>query len=136
MSIFSPAEKLFNLLRFRAKFLLFITLMGFLMLTTLSIIIIQINDEINKSSLEQYGLKYSKLATDLLINTQKTRGLSNAYLNGNKSVLGQIKNLKETNLKLIEELDLLNDEYSELFSTNAKYTSLKSKLLSQLLTGR
>jgi len=129
MSLFTPAAKLFNLLQFRTKFLLFITLMGILMLTILSIIIIQIKEEINKSTLEQYGLKYSKLATDLLINTQKTRGLTNVYMNGNTSVLYQIQDLKENNLKLLKTLDLLNEDYTEVFSTNAKYTSLKSKLI-------
>jgi len=129
MSFFSPAASMFNALAFRSKFLLFITLMAVLITTILSIIILQIQSELQKSSHEKLGLKYTKTVTDLLINTQKTRGLSNAYLNGNAGALKKVKNLKENNLELLSELDELDKELGETFNTQTKYNSIKKELL-------
>ncbi|NOR58023.1 MAG: hypothetical protein GQ474_05820 [Sulfurimonas sp.] len=129
MFLFSPAEKLFNALAFRAKFILFITLMAILMITILSIIILNITKEIDKNVSESQGVEFAQTATSLLINTQKTRGLTNAYLNGNKAALSKINSLKEKNLELLSELDELNINYGTQFSTNTKYQDIKTRLL-------
>ena len=99
------------------------------MVTILSIIILNITKEIDKNVSESQGVEFAHVATKLLINTQKTRGLTNAYLNGNKAALSKINNLKENTVKLFEELDQLNEDFGAQFNTTSKYNNIKAKLL-------
>jgi len=92
------------------------------------------NKEIEFSSLEITGANILPDAKDLLVNTQKLRGLTATYKGGGKeSFLSKVQN-QSTLVK--EKLDKLEKNINEakLKEVSASFSNLKSKLLSTIST--
>ena len=91
------------------------------------------NKEIEFSSLEITGANILPDAKDLLVNTQKLRGLTATYKGGKESFLSKVQN-QSTLVK--EKLDKLEKNINEakLKEVSASFSNLKSKLLSTIST--
>ncbi|WP_378954147.1 methyl-accepting chemotaxis protein [Pelosinus sp. sgz500959] len=81
-SIFYPAIRIINRLNFAKKFAL-IGLICFLPLAGASLFLLQqVNEEISFIEKERVGLEYNRLVRSVVDDIQQTRGMTNAFLNG------------------------------------------------------
>lgn len=98
-SILNPAIKLSNLLSFKAKFII-LSLIGFIPLILFAWLLIssQLNT-LSESEGKVEASRYIEPLRSLIEHVAQTRGMTNAYLNGNEGFLDKIKQKK----KVVEE---------------------------------
>ena len=127
----NPLKKIMDNLKYSIKF----SIIGIFVIAYSSFMMYNIIHDHNKaidfSSLEISGATVLPEAKELLINTQKLRGLTATYKGGNSSLLSKVQDQKLLVKKNLEALQL-SISSSNLAEINSVLGSLKSALLSTI----
>ena len=113
--LFKPATALMDRFRYSAKFGLIFVLV-FIPLLVLSVLLISnINDEISFFENERNGLAYIKNVRPLIAEVQRHRGMTAAYLNGDRSFESRIKGKRKDADAALELLGNADKELGERY---------------------
>lgn len=110
MKLFTPITYLMNRLKFVGKFSIIGGLLAIPMFIMFFALIDNINDTISTLEKRKAGAEYSQLLKNLLQDSQQHRGLSVAYLGGNRSYKEQIAVKQEEIEKDIQEITNFKDK--------------------------
>ncbi|MHB8626526.1 MAG: response regulator [Aggregatilineales bacterium] len=126
-SLFTPAIRLLNRLRYPQKF----ALVGLLMLLPLLLVMDEYiraeNDVIDFAGKEQIGLKYAAPLIKLFEDLQQHWGLANASIAGDQTLAPQI-NQNDSAIKAdIQAIDLVDAQYGAALGVTGSWTALKGQ---------
>ncbi len=126
--LFSPGVLLMNRLSYPQKFAV-ISILPVLLITFIVFLMIsKTNAEINMIQKERAGLEYMSPLRDLLENTQKYRGLSNAYMNGNTAVKDELESVLSQIRVNIQEIDKVNQKLGAALDADRQWDEIKKSL--------
>lgn len=127
VSIFKPAIKLSNLLSFKLKFII-LSLIGFIPLIVFSWLLI--NSQLNtlsESRSKVEASRYIEPLRSLIEHVAQTRGMTNAYLNGNEAFLSKIMQKKNEVEEDFKRLLVVDRELATWLNLSGQVLELKSQ---------
>jgi diguanylate cyclase (GGDEF)-like protein/PAS domain S-box-containing protein len=136
-TFFGPAIALANRLRYPHKFFVAALLIAITLAISLALILPGLNSGIDATRKEQLGVEYVQVLRKLLTNMQQQRGMSSAYLSGDRS-FGPALAAQQRDVEIdIKALDDLDQRLGGLLQTSAKWSAWKAQRsqLSKTLNG-
>ena len=126
-SLFTPAIRLLNRLRYPQKF----ALVGLLMLLPLLLVMNEYikaeNDVIDFAGKEQIGLKYAAPLIQLFEDLQQHWGLANASIAGDQTLAPQITQNDAAIKADFQAIDTVDAQYGAALGTSASWATLKAQ---------
>lgn len=127
-NLFSAGVSLMNRLSYPQKFAVISVLPVLLFTVIVFLMTSKINAEIDVIQKERAGLEYMSPLRELLENTQKYRGLSNAYMNGNTAVKDELESVfSQININ-IQEVDRVNQKLGAVLVADKQWDKIKNIL--------
>ncbi|QOY37927.1 methyl-accepting chemotaxis protein [Anaerobacillus isosaccharinicus] len=120
-SIFRPGLAFLNRFTFKKKFLIIFIFIGIPISGLFISYIQQLNKEINFSKGEQIGLTYVNTVSMLMKNTQQHRGLSVGFLNGEKTLEGDLAKKQAEINNIYQQLEVLITNSNDTLSVKNDY---------------
>jgi methyl-accepting chemotaxis protein len=127
MNVFTPAKLLMDQFSFKLKYLVLAILFICFAFFTMMVIIGAENDEIDFAEKEVVGASYVSKVMKVITSTQKTRGMTNAYLNGAKAIKSKIEAQKQTTESAYRDLVAYDNSLDNLLESTVKLNALKSE---------
>ena len=130
MFIFTPAKLLMDKFTFKIKYLVLATLfIAFAIFTTFMIISLK-NETITFSHKESLGAKYVSKVMKIIVSTQKTRGMTNAFLNGKRTLKAKIEMQRETTDKAYADLFAFDRQLDGALNSTKKLQTIQAGSIS------
>jgi len=127
--LFFPATKLMDRLNYTLKFGLVITIFILALLPMAWQIVSSINDDIDFLEKERVGLKYLNAVRHVMAEIPDHRGLTNTYLEGDKSVESSIMKQRSTINAQLAKLEKIDSKYSNVLNITSGFAAIKSSWL-------
>ena len=125
--LFKPATALMDRFRYSVKFGLIFTLVFIPLLVLSYLLISNINDEINFFENERSGLAYIKNVRPLIAEVQQHRGMTAAYLNGDRSFEAKIMQKRKDADAAFALLSSADQELGSVLSTGSMVSNIKGQ---------
>lgn len=124
-TLFLPAIKLFN----RFKYVQMITLLGSILtipaMVGFSFYLAHIQSDIDVAKRGLIGIGYNKLLKEYLEDLQKYRGLSSAYLSGQKEFEYKLQEKEAEIVQDLMQIDHYDERFGHFMQTTGKWQELK-----------
>jgi len=124
-TLFKPLEKLMDLLTYPKKFLLIFLIFFIPLIAALSVMAINLTDEIETLHSERTGLESNQHLQAFIQLTQQHRGLTASYLGGNTTTLSQMEEKQAEINTVLEEIDTFIASAPSLTSFSSDWEALK-----------
>lgn len=129
ISIFKPAIKLMNSMRFVKKFRVIFFIFLLPLIISMMYMIFQLDKNVRGKEKQSIGFEYNIAVRSMIQHTQEHRGLTNTYLNGGTDfkdkILQKEKDI-EKDISIIQELDNKN---GDILKSTQEWDVIKNKLI-------
>jgi methyl-accepting chemotaxis protein len=126
-ALFAPASMVMDRLRYPVKFGLIFAIVLVPLMVLSSLLIGNINDEIYFLENEHQGLSYIQVVRKPIEHIQQHRGMTSAYLNGDKSFKSRIMAKRQDVDKYMAEVAAIDKSLGSAMKTDGMFAKLQSQ---------